>query len=168
MNTLQEKRTSLAMTQPQVSAELKKVEPRIDIGMVSRYEKGVYIPTDAQISALEKLYGAHRSDLWDVQDLDLLHLVPEYGPDQAQHFTVNQDSCETETPHKKDLRSLVYVKKCYRVPRKFSEGLPADLFEVCGYSTGQSWFDACLRHLLSEYTAKRKAMKKEASGNAPG
>lgn len=41
MNRLQEKRLELGLTQPQVSARLKEVEARADVGMVSRYEKGV-------------------------------------------------------------------------------------------------------------------------------
>lgn len=41
MNRLQERRMVLGLTQPQVSARLKETEPRADVGMVSRYEKGV-------------------------------------------------------------------------------------------------------------------------------
>lgn len=60
MNTLQERRLALALTQPQVSEKLKAVEPRADVGMVSRYEKGVCLPTTAQLAALEALYGVPR------------------------------------------------------------------------------------------------------------
>lgn len=45
MNRLQERRMALGLTQPQVSARLKETEPRADVGMVSRYEKGVCLPT---------------------------------------------------------------------------------------------------------------------------
>ena len=38
-NRLQERRLALGLTQPQVSARLKEVEARADVGMVSRYEK---------------------------------------------------------------------------------------------------------------------------------
>lgn len=160
MNTLQEKRTSLGLTQPQVSEALKAVEPHADIGMVSRYERGVCIPTDAQIAALEKLYGAHRADLWDIHDLDLLHMVPEYSAENQGSVPMAVD-----TP-KKDLRSVFFKKMCYRVPRKFAETIPPDIFQVTGYSSAQSWHDACLRRLIGEYAAKCKAMKnKEVNTN---
>jgi transcriptional regulator with XRE-family HTH domain len=71
MNHLQEKRLALELTQPQVSARLKEVEPRADVGMVSRYEKGVCLPTGPQLSVLEELYGAARTELYDAEDLDL-------------------------------------------------------------------------------------------------
>ena len=154
MNTLHEKRTSLALTQPQVSDELKKVEPRIDIGMVSRYEKGVCIPTDAQITALERLLGTNRRELWDESDLDLLHMIEDDSPPGPEEFLAESE------PHKKDLRSAFFKRMCYRVPRKFAETIPADIFQVTGYSSAQSWHDACLRRLLGEYAAKCKAIKK--------
>lgn len=72
MNRLQEKRLELGLTQPQVSARLKEVEARADVGMVSRYEKGVCLPTKDQLAALEELYGVPRTALYDVEDLDLL------------------------------------------------------------------------------------------------
>ena len=51
MNRLQERRMALGLTQPQVSARLKETEPRADVGMVSRYEKGVCLPTADQLKA---------------------------------------------------------------------------------------------------------------------
>lgn len=49
MNRLQETRMLLGLTKPQVSAKPKSVEPRADVGMVSRYEKGVCLPTKANL-----------------------------------------------------------------------------------------------------------------------
>ena len=57
MNRLQERRMVLGLTQPQVSARLKETEPRADVGMVSRYEKGVCLPTPDQLKALEDVRG---------------------------------------------------------------------------------------------------------------
>lgn len=72
MNRLQERRMVLGLTQPQVSARLKETEPRADVGMVSRYEKGVCLPTPDQLKALEDVLGASRTELYDAEDLDLL------------------------------------------------------------------------------------------------
>lgn len=55
MNRLQERRMALGLTQPQLSARLKETEPRADVGMVSRYEKDVCLPTAPQLAALEEL-----------------------------------------------------------------------------------------------------------------
>ena len=49
MNRLQETRMLLGLTQPQVHAKPKIVEPRADVGMVSRYEKGVCLHTRASL-----------------------------------------------------------------------------------------------------------------------
>ena len=65
MNRLQERRMALGLTQPQVSARLKETEPRADVGMVSRYEKGVCLPTADQLKALEDVLGASRTELYD-------------------------------------------------------------------------------------------------------
>ena len=65
MNRLQERRMALGLTQPQVSARLKETEPRADVGMVSRYEKGVCLPTADQLKALEDVLGAPRTELYD-------------------------------------------------------------------------------------------------------
>lgn len=79
MNRLQERRMALGLTQPQVSARLKETEPRADVGMVSRYEKGVCLPTADQLKALEDVLGASRTELYDAEDLDLLvaEMVPQ-------------------------------------------------------------------------------------------
>lgn len=69
MNRLQERRMALGLTQPQVSARLKETEPRADVGMVSRYEKGVCLPTADQLKALEDVLGASRTELYDAEDL---------------------------------------------------------------------------------------------------
>ena len=76
MNRLQERRMALGLTQPQVSARLKETEPRADVGMVSRYEKGVCLPTADQLKALEDVLGAPRTELYDAEDLDLLGALP--------------------------------------------------------------------------------------------
>ena len=60
------------MTQGQVSARMKEKEPRVDVGMISRYEKGVCLPTRAQIEVLEEIYNQSRTELYKIEDLDLV------------------------------------------------------------------------------------------------
>lgn len=115
MNRLQETRVLLGLTQPQVSAKLKSVEPRADVGMVSRYEKGVCLPTKDQLSALEDLYGVPRTELFDLEDLDLLG-IPSAESEPTE---------ESEKPEKAPPPSHAgRFRKCYRISREFAASLP--------------------------------------------
>ena len=78
-NRLQERRLELGMTQGQVSARMKEKEPRVDVGMISRYEKGVCLPTRAQIEVLEEIYNQSRAELYRIEDLDLVGYLPISG-----------------------------------------------------------------------------------------
>lgn len=144
-NRLQERRTELGLTQPQVSERLKHIEPRADVGMVSRYEKGVCLPTGAQLAALEELYGVERTNLYNVEDLDLLSILPASA----------EVGADAEKPRRAEPPSHIgRIKKCYRISREFAASLPDDLLSVCGYSSWQSWHDAALKRLLAEYAAR--------------
>lgn len=150
-NRLQERRMALGLTQPQVSVKLKETEPRADVGMISRYEKGVCLPTKEQLSALEALYGVNRAELYDVADLDLL----DFGKAPPSP-TVESEGKSVAPPPSHQGR----YRKCYRISREFAESLPDDLLQVCGYSSWQSWHDAALKRLLAEYAARSRATKK--------
>ncbi|MCI2057231.1 MAG: helix-turn-helix transcriptional regulator [Oscillibacter sp.] len=153
MNRLQERRLALELTQPQVSAKLKEMEPRADVGMVSRYEKGVCLPTAPQLSVLEALYGLPRTELYDLEDLDLLGCAAAELPSQES------EGVETAPPPSHAGR----YRKCYRISREFAESLPDDLLGVCGYSSWQSWHDAALKRLVGEYAARKKAAQKRGA-----
>lgn len=151
MNRLQERRLALGLTQPQVSARLKEIEPRADVGMVSRYEKGVCLPTREQLEGLEEVLQADRMALYDAEDLDLLG--PAGGPDLAGADHPPRRSREPPS-------HVGRLRKCYRISREFADSLPDDLLQVCGYSSWQSWHDAAMKRLLAEYAAQKRAGKK--------
>ena len=69
MNKLQERRVFLGLTQPDVSRELRKVDPRMDVGMVSRFERGACLPTAAVLKALCAALQASVSELYDTGDI---------------------------------------------------------------------------------------------------
>lgn len=156
-NKLQERRLALGLTQPQVSERLKEVEPRADVGMVSRYEKGVCLPTVAQLAALEELYGLARTELFAAEALDLLGILPAAAA-PAEDAERGQ---RVEPPS-----HLGRVRKCYRISEKFAASLPDDLLQVCGYSSWQSWHDAALKRLLGEYAARKKSIIKKGAKSA--
>lgn len=157
MNRLQETRMLLGLTQPQVSAKLKSVEPRADVGMVSRYEKGVCLPTKDQLAALEDLYGVPRTELFDLEELDLLGL-----PAVESEPTEESEKADKAPPPSHAGR----FRKCYRISREFAASLPDDLLQVCGYSSWQSWHDAALKRLLAEYAARSRGIKKKEDKTA--
>lgn len=140
----------MGLTQPQVSARLKEIEPRADVGMVSRYEKGVCLPTREQLEGLEEVLQADRMALYDAEDLDLLGVLKR-----------EEATEESERPAKAPPPSHAgRFRKCYRISREFAESLPDDLLQVCGYSSWQSWHDAAMKRLLAEYAARKRAGKK--------
>lgn len=151
MNRLQERRMGLGLSQPQVSAKLKETEPRADAGMVSRYEKGVCLPTAKQLKALEDILGMTRTELYDPEDLDLLGILPA---GEAHSETAKADIAPPPSHAGR-------FRKCYRISREFAESLPDDLLQVCGYSSWQSWHDAALKRLLGEYAARCRSIKKK-------
>ena len=154
-NRLQERRLELGMTQPQVSERLRLTEPRCDVGMVSRYEKGVCLPTKEQIAALEALYGIPMTELYQMEDLDLLGLLP----------AAQEPAKDSERGQKVEPPShLGRVRKCYRISQAFASSLPDDLLRVCGYSSWQSWHDAALKRLLGEYAARKRAGHQKNGG----
>ena len=118
--------------------------------MVSRYEKGVCLPTREQLEGLEEVLQADRMALYDAEDLDLLGVLKR-----------EEATEESERPAKAPPPSHAgRFRKCYRISREFAESLPDDLLQVCGYSSWQSWHDAAMKRLLAEYAARKRAGKK--------
>lgn len=76
MNRLQERRLALGLSQPDVSAKLKEIDPRMDVGMVSRFERGACLPTPSVLSALETILQASRTELFGEDELGT---IPEIG-----------------------------------------------------------------------------------------
>ena len=70
MNRLQQLRLAKGLTQPDVSKILKEVDSRIDVGMVSRFEKGVCLPTPAVTEALAKILSCSVSDIFCKEDVE--------------------------------------------------------------------------------------------------
>jgi len=69
MNRLQERRLELGLSQPDVSAKLKLIDPRMDVSMVSRFERGACLPTLPVLEALETVLQASRTELFGEDEL---------------------------------------------------------------------------------------------------
>lgn len=64
MNRLKERRLELGLTQEAVSGILKLADPRMDVSMVSRFENGACLPTEAVMTALEAALRTSRAYLY--------------------------------------------------------------------------------------------------------
>ena len=154
MNRVQEYRMAAGLTQPQVAAGLKAVEARVDAPLVSRYEKGVCLPTAAQLDRLEELLGVGRRELYDLEDLSLL---PPLGELEGHQATLKNGSRREHAARERSdgpSAESPRVRKCYRVPRAFVLSLPPDLLDVCGFPSWNAWHAAALKRLLDEYAER--------------
>ncbi len=69
MNCIKEKRQALGLSQPALAKLLRDIDPRIDVGMVSRFENDVCLPTERVLKGLEKHLQASRSELYSGLEL---------------------------------------------------------------------------------------------------
>lgn len=72
MNNLKSRRLELGMTQPELSRILKETSPNIDVGMISRFENNVCLPTPSVLEALERALQAPRTALYGEDELRAL------------------------------------------------------------------------------------------------
>jgi len=75
MNSIKEHRLALGMTQPQLSQILRQYDPRIDVGMVSRFEQEVCFPTEAVLKGLETALQVGRRELYGELELSVIPAV---------------------------------------------------------------------------------------------
>lgn len=88
MNRLQERRLSLGLSQPDVSAKLKEIDPRMDVGMVSRFERGACLPTLPVLEALETILQASRTELFGTDELGAIPESEAAGGTSVSPMTV--------------------------------------------------------------------------------
>lgn len=96
MNRLQERRLALGLSQPEVSAKLKLVDPRMDVSMVSRFERGACLPTLPVLEALETILQAPRAALLGEDDLGA---IPESEAVQAAPMSPVTATLASLIPH---------------------------------------------------------------------
>ena len=93
MNNLRKRRFELGMSQAELSDELKKVDSRMDVGMISRFENGVCLPLPNALKALETALQATAAELFSGEDLQAigelaaLPTTDEYSPEVKRLLT---------------------------------------------------------------------------------
>lgn len=139
MNKLKAYREALNLHQQQVAKQLQTVEPRVDVGMVSRYENGVCLPPRNQLKKLEEIYHANRFELYPVHDLDL------FSTDDMPIVIKSKKPPEKRKPSN---------RKCFRMTPVQFEWFTKDKLQAMGYADYQTWFDACFARFKGEYDNK--------------
>lgn len=145
---LREIRTSQGLKQTEVVQLLKQVEPRADVGVLSRYENGVSRPTPAQFRVLCKAYGKEPGDLFEPADVD-------YGVVSATSVELEEDKPKTK---KKDAHKEAGYRLSVRVPQGFIDDPEQfkEKLQACGYPTVTAWVCQCAKRLEAEYAARQK------------
>lgn len=64
MNNLKRAREEMGLKQAELAALVQTVDPRIDVGMISRFENGVCLPTPIVARSLARHLQASVADLW--------------------------------------------------------------------------------------------------------
>ena len=72
MNNLRKRRLELGISQVELSGALKKVDSRMDIGMISRFENGVCLPLPNALNALETALQASAEELFGIESLQAI------------------------------------------------------------------------------------------------
>ena len=137
---LKDAREDMGLKQRDVIKSLRDIEPRADASLLSRYETGLALPTPGQLRTLCEIYDARPLDLYEPQEIDLAGCMA---------IKLRRDT-------RKGDRHRITRRVSFRVPEGACKSLDYHKLEACGYSSRQSWFDACLRRLEAQYAAVTK------------
>lgn len=74
---LRNTRLDRRLTQPQVVAKMKEVEPRVDVALYSKMESGICLPTPAQMGVILSVLDCHLHDLYTLDEIAFSSIQPE-------------------------------------------------------------------------------------------
>ena len=130
-------RISRRLSQQHVVDAIAKIEPRVDVPLISRYEHGICLATPRQVEAICDLYGCDPIDIYDPEDV----AFPQIRAKQAK-------AARGE--------GLPY-KMTVRVPDDLARTFFEDL-KICDYAGPTDFLRDCIKKL------HRRAKKIAACG----
>ena len=74
-NSIKAAREALGLKQKEVASLLQEVEPRIDVGMLSRFENGVCLPTPIVANRLASVLGVDFRDLFSPEGQEYIQNI---------------------------------------------------------------------------------------------
>lgn len=138
------------LTQPQIVAKMKEVEPRVDVALYSKMESGICLPTTPLMGVILSVLDC---PLHDINSLDEI-AFPSVQPDVIE---IPEEARVPVHPRKSDRRKGDRHRKgrriCLRVDDATAELLP----KICaaqGYKSVQAWQQDCLDTLIHNYQQK--------------
>lgn len=115
--------------------------------LYSHIEHGTVLPNVETMRYLCLKLGAKPLDLYEREEIDLIGCMD--SPSKFASETKRKDY------HK------VRGKMTFRVPEGVKTAFTSEKLAYCGYSSYQSWFDACVKRFFGEYAAKRKSERRK-------
>lgn len=134
------------LKQREVVQHIKKIDPRVDSGLYSKYENGVALPTPDQLKALCELLGVEPLDVYSEAEIDLKGIAP------TVHKATVKDDGEPET-----------YNLCVRLERGAARWFRKDVLAACGYRNLTHWVNIGLVRLKKEYEKATAKEKKKAA-----
>lgn len=127
MNNLKEMREIAGLSQKELAALIQDVEPRIDVGMISRFETGVCLPTPIVARTLAKCLSTSVRNLFGKEGQTYIYEVnAEETPVEPLPFVVEElvneltewprsrrDLCEALDMNDRQLRKLIAEARSY-------------------------------------------------------
>jgi transcriptional regulator with XRE-family HTH domain len=145
MNNLKECRGSTKQTE--LLKGIKVVDKRVDIGLLSKYENGVALPTPPQLQAICDTLGVVISDIYTENELDFEALSPQATA------TVKEVKVRKQP-------TTYHIS--VRVNGKFRNLLTKKNLKIAGYATLAEWVRQCMRLLEIEVTKNKNRPTDEA------
>lgn len=144
---LRNTRLDRRLTQPQVVAKMKEVEPRVDVALYSKMESGICLPTPAQMGVLLSVLDCPLHDLYTLDEIAFPSIQPEV-------IEIPDETRVPVRPRKPDRRKGDRHRKTRRICLRVDNATAAALPKICdyfGYKNVQAWQQDCLDTLIHNY-----------------
>lgn len=132
--------------QKELLQAIKVVDSRVDIGLLSKYENSIALPTPPQLSAICEFLGVEPLDIYSPNEIYL----DKHKPDIATVAV------------KKAVDTNTYVLTA-RLDRAACKWLDKQVLEKCGYSSITNFVRCCVVQLKKQYDLKVHAELKKAA-----
>lgn len=144
---LRNTRLDRRLTQPQVVAKMKEVEPRVDVALYSKMESGICLPTPAQMGVILSVLDCHLHDLYTLDEIAFPSIQPEV-------IEIPEETRVPVRPRKPDRRKGDRHRKGRRICLRVDDATAEAVHKICefrGYRSVQAWQQDCVDALIADY-----------------
>lgn len=137
-----------ATTQETLLEVLKQVDKRVDIGLVSKYENYIAMPTPKQLLAICDYFGVYPLDIYEPSEM---------------YFDANANMASLAQIKPKKRRKANVYKLTVRLDKEACKWLKSDVLAVCGYDSISQYIRSCVAKLKEEFEARQETEHKKAA-----